>query len=309
MSCASAISRPVWRGYRATTPHRQDSERRWTPRSLGSGGPGASRDCAPLRLGVKIAGPEEERTHDLASKDPDRGRQRAVAGNHADEAQRALRHRRHQPARERAQAGARDRARPDPLRLRHAGDGRQRCVRGAVGRRGVAAHAALIPHRHCHHRRPEPHAETDRRTPCDLQGLADPAHHRQDRDAAQGRLKSGYSTGDSMQRRSFLQAGAAASLLGSLPRLGFAQQLPFDPKPSGWRTFEITTRVEILKPQGVSRAWVPLPSVESDYQKVIGSSWSGNGSARLASDGKYGANMVAAEWGASEKAPVLEVVS
>ena len=112
-----------------------------------------------------------------------------------------------------------------------------------------------------------------------------------------------------MHRRSFLQAGAAASVLGSLPRFSYAQQLPYDPKPSGWRTFEITTRIEILKPQGVSRAWVPVPSVESDYQKVLGNSWSGNGSARMASDGKYGANMVAAEWGANEKAPVLEVVS
>jgi transglutaminase-like putative cysteine protease len=112
-----------------------------------------------------------------------------------------------------------------------------------------------------------------------------------------------------MQRRSFLQAGAAASVLGALPRVGFAQQLPFDPKPTGWRTFEVTTRVEVLKPEGLSRAWVPLPSVESDYQKVIGSTWSSNGSARLARDGKYGAAMVVAEWPASQKAPVLEVVS
>ena len=81
-----------------------------------------------------------------------------------------------------------------------------------------------------------------------------------------------------MRRRSFLQAGAAASALTVLPRFGFAQQLPFDPKPAGWRTFEVTTRVEILKPQGASRAWIPVPAVESDYQKVIGSSWSGNGS-------------------------------
>src|SRR6185503_18782123 len=112
-----------------------------------------------------------------------------------------------------------------------------------------------------------------------------------------------------MHRRSFLQASAASSAIAVLPRFAVAQQLPYDPKPSGWRTFEITTRVEILKPEGVSRAWVPVPSVESDYQKVIGSTWSGNGSNRLARDGKYGASMVMAEWRAGEKAPVLEVVS
>ena len=112
-----------------------------------------------------------------------------------------------------------------------------------------------------------------------------------------------------MRRRSFLQAGAAVSALGSLPRFALAQQLPYDPRPSGWRTFEVATRVEILKPAGASRAWVPLPSVESDYQKVIGNTWSGNGSTRIARDGKYGAAMVVSEWSAAERAPVLEVVS
>lgn len=112
-----------------------------------------------------------------------------------------------------------------------------------------------------------------------------------------------------MQRRSFLRAGAAASLLGALPRLSFAQHLPYDPRPAGWRTFEVTTRVEVLKPSGLTRVWVPVPSIHSEYQRVLGNTWSGNGSARLASDGKYGANMVAAEWEAGEKAPVLEVVS
>jgi transglutaminase-like putative cysteine protease len=112
-----------------------------------------------------------------------------------------------------------------------------------------------------------------------------------------------------MHRRSFLRAGAAASLLGSLPRFSLAQQAPYDPRPAGWRTFEITTRVEILEPTGPSRAWVPVPSVESDYQKVIGNTWSANGSARILSDGKYGAAMVISEWSDSQKAPVLEVVS
>jgi len=112
-----------------------------------------------------------------------------------------------------------------------------------------------------------------------------------------------------MHRRSFIQAGAAASVLGSLPRFSFAQQLPFDPKPAGWRTFEVTTRVEILKPQGASRAWIPLPSVESDYQKVVGSNWSGNGRTSIARDPKYGAAMAVAEWSAAERAPVVEVTS
>jgi transglutaminase-like putative cysteine protease len=112
-----------------------------------------------------------------------------------------------------------------------------------------------------------------------------------------------------MDRRTFVQSGAAAAALAALPRISFAQHLTFEPKPGAWRTFEITTRVEVLKPSGTTRAWVPVPSVQSDYQKVVGNNWSGNGTARLANDGKYGAAMVAAEWGPNEKAPVLEVVS
>ncbi|HUQ24073.1 MAG TPA: transglutaminase domain-containing protein, partial [Burkholderiales bacterium] len=112
-----------------------------------------------------------------------------------------------------------------------------------------------------------------------------------------------------MHRRSFLKAGTAAATLSALPRVGFAQQLPFDPRPGGWRTFEITTRVEILKPEGTPRAWIPLPSVESDYQKLIGNSWSGNASVRKANDPKYGAGMAVAEWTAAEKNPVVEITS
>jgi len=112
-----------------------------------------------------------------------------------------------------------------------------------------------------------------------------------------------------MQRREFIQAGTAAALVAALPRISCAQQLPFEPRPGPWRRFEVTTRVEVLVPQGTTRAWVPVPSVDGAYQKVGETAWSSNGSARLARDGKYGAAMVAAEWPASVDQPVLEVVS
>src|SRR6185312_5210911 len=109
-----------------------------------------------------------------------------------------------------------------------------------------------------------------------------------------------------MQRREFLAAGAALTVL---PRLSFAQHSLFDPQPRGWRHFEITTHVEVLKPSGPTRVWVPVPSVESDYQMLGGNTWQSNGAAKLARDGKYGAAMIAAEWSPAEKAPELEVVS
>jgi transglutaminase-like putative cysteine protease len=110
-----------------------------------------------------------------------------------------------------------------------------------------------------------------------------------------------------MKRRAFLQAGAAVAAAGALPR--YARATAFDPEPGAWRKFEVTTRVEILRPAGTTRAWIPLPSVNGDFQRVLGNEWSGNAaSARRATDGKYGAQMVVAEWH-EETAPQIEVVS
>jgi transglutaminase-like putative cysteine protease len=119
-----------------------------------------------------------------------------------------------------------------------------------------------------------------------------------------------------MDRRTFLKlavAVPAASALSGLPgvaALARAQQREFDPRPGDWRSWQITTRVEIGNPAGVTRVWVPVPVVEGEYQKVQGNRWSGN--ARVAEqveDPRNGAAMVYAEFPESEKAPVLEVVS
>ncbi len=113
-----------------------------------------------------------------------------------------------------------------------------------------------------------------------------------------------------MKRRTFLQAATATPLVLAVPRLAIAQQLPFEPKPGPWKTYEIVTRVEVLKPTGRTQAWIPLPSVNSDYQKVEGDAWTGNAaSARIASDGTYGARMLHAEWPSGEASPVIEVTS
>jgi transglutaminase-like putative cysteine protease len=107
-----------------------------------------------------------------------------------------------------------------------------------------------------------------------------------------------------MKRREFMLSTAAVSALAALPwRNALAAE--------GWRTFEITTHVEVINPSGVSRTWVPLPLVlETDWQRTISNSWSGNASqAAIQSDGKYGAAMLSAEWGASVHDPVIEVTS
>lgn len=119
-----------------------------------------------------------------------------------------------------------------------------------------------------------------------------------------------------MDRRVFLKmTGAAPALaaVSSLPgvaALAGAQQNEFTPRPGTWRTFEITTRVEVLKPVGVTRVWVPVPAVNAEYQRTGDTSWSGNAKTlELLKEPRYGALMLYAEHAHGEKAPVVDVVS
>ena len=112
-----------------------------------------------------------------------------------------------------------------------------------------------------------------------------------------------------MQRREFLWSSVAlaAGVMWPAGRAGAA----FNPSPEGgWRTFEVTHRVELLQPEGTSRVWLPLPSVqEDDWIRNMGNQWQGNVlSARLQRNAEYGAEMLYAEWAPGEK-PVLEVTS
>ncbi|MBV8031990.1 MAG: transglutaminase domain-containing protein [Betaproteobacteria bacterium] len=105
-----------------------------------------------------------------------------------------------------------------------------------------------------------------------------------------------------MKRRDFLKSSAAVAA-AALPWKALAAE--------GWRAYEITTRVEIAKPSGVSRAWIPVPSVDAtSWQRAFGSSWSGNATrTELASDGKYGVSMLYAEWASGTANPVIEITS
>ena len=94
-------------------------------------------------------------------------------------------------------------------------------------------------------------------------------------------------------RRSFLKNSAAAAL----PGFNFAQspatpaRSNFATQPGQRRTFEITTRADIAKLEGTTRVWLPVPSVNSDYQQSLESSFSSNGTGKFMQDGQNGAKM------------------
>lgn len=119
-----------------------------------------------------------------------------------------------------------------------------------------------------------------------------------------------------MNRRTFLRTSAAFSAVAAAsmsPRLAAivsAARKEFNPQPGTWRTFELTTRAEILQPTGVTRVWVPLAGVDTEYQQPLGSRWSGNAKVmQVVTAGNHDASMLYAEFAEGEAHPVVEVTS
>jgi transglutaminase-like putative cysteine protease len=119
-----------------------------------------------------------------------------------------------------------------------------------------------------------------------------------------------------MDRRTFMRsAGLAAATLASAPLARAAgvdsPALPFSPTPeSGWRVFELTSRVEVEGASGATQVWLPLPSVHADsWFRPMGNLWQGNAETMaMVTEPAYGAQMLHARWPAGGS-PVLEVVS
>src|SRR2546421_7501394 len=103
-----------------------------------------------------------------------------------------------------------------------------------------------------------------------------------------------------MKRRELLGAAVVAAL--PWRRLRAA---------TGWRTFEVATRAEISRAQGVSRAWLPVPlNADTDWQRALGNTWNGN--AKRMEEmrvGKVGVAMVFAEGAPGTGAAFVELKS
>lgn len=111
-----------------------------------------------------------------------------------------------------------------------------------------------------------------------------------------------------MNRRHFLQSAGALSASLAFPktRFPFAQEAPSE----GWRTFEVQTRAEILKPSGATRVWLPALLVsETPFQRTLSNeSNAAGGTARIVEAGDDGLGIIAAEFPAGVK-PVLTLTS
>lgn len=117
------------------------------------------------------------------------------------------------------------------------------------------------------------------------------------------------------QRRLFLKNTALSAAAAAIPALGFAQtaaapaRKTFAPQSGAWRTFDVTTRVDIARAEGATKVWLPIPSVDSDYQRSMDSSFASNGIAKVVQDGREGARMLYVEFPAAQTTPYVELTS
>src|SRR2546428_4383558 len=79
-----------------------------------------------------------------------------------------------------------------------------------------------------------------------------------------------------MNRRDFLRSAGVISAGLALPRV--TRLFAGSPASAGWRTFDLTTRVEILKPSGTTRIWLPVGLIsETPFQRTLANTYHAEG--------------------------------
>lgn len=108
-----------------------------------------------------------------------------------------------------------------------------------------------------------------------------------------------------MNRREFLSYAGGAAISAALSRVDWTAAQART--PAGWRTFEVITRVEILKPSGLTRIWLPaaMPG-KTRFQRTLANHFrTDGGTVKLAESGVDSLGMVVAEFPAGTKPEMM----
>jgi transglutaminase-like putative cysteine protease len=111
-----------------------------------------------------------------------------------------------------------------------------------------------------------------------------------------------------MKRRDFLfhlSAAVPAATLLSITSRSSGVRAAEPPPATDWRTFEITTSVDVASPAGRTSLWLPVPlSRRTSYQLPLGTQWDAPGASRaeLISAPGYDVVLLRVEWEHSKSA-------
>src|SRR5690348_16045849 len=111
-----------------------------------------------------------------------------------------------------------------------------------------------------------------------------------------------------MDRRDFLRSVGMVSAAAAFPETSRLFARAAAPQP--WRTFEVTTNVQVLNPSGTTRIWLPAALVNpTPFQKTLANDFKAEGGTAKMIESKADAlGIIAAEFPAGVK-PILSVTS
>lgn len=111
-----------------------------------------------------------------------------------------------------------------------------------------------------------------------------------------------------MNRREFLTYASTAVVSAVLPKSAWASL--HESVSTGWRTFEVTTRVEVLKPSGPTRIWLPAALLaETPFQKTLANDFKAEeGATKLVQSPADGLGIVVADFAAGAR-PAMTITS
>jgi transglutaminase-like putative cysteine protease len=109
-----------------------------------------------------------------------------------------------------------------------------------------------------------------------------------------------------MNRRNFLRAHSAICAGWALTKA--VPILANTPSAGEWRTFEVATTVELLKPNGVSHIWLPTPLIrDTPYQHTVSTRFTAEGgTARLSKNKQNALGILSAVYPASAKPMLMQ---
>jgi transglutaminase-like putative cysteine protease len=104
-----------------------------------------------------------------------------------------------------------------------------------------------------------------------------------------------------MNRRDFLRSASLVSAGLAIP--GTVRLFAEETLQSGWRTFEVTTHVEVLNPSGATRIWLPVPLTSvTPFQRTLANKFTAEGgTAKLVESKTDALGILTAEFPAGEK--------